>query len=213
MRRRTWQTLLMASLSIPCLLGCGDKSAVHQQIRDPLLISKKPVEAAVQRSAPAAIAYAEPSPPAIPEAAVATAPVKLEAIDINRAQADGASSKPPLAAVPAVRTGSAATPTETVSRRHPASGYDHAPDHSWLQGVIDKHYHGHLSLRYCDPSEEDEWGGKVVLEGDPRLSQFKDGDVVRVEGEIVREAGQVKRDTWNHFAVYRLKDIRLIQSK
>jgi hypothetical protein len=213
MRLRTWRTLMTSSLGIVCLLGCGDKSAIHQQIRDPLLITKKPVEGPAQRLVPTAVAYAEPAPPQVPEAAVATAPVKLEAIGVSQAHADGGPSKPGLNAVPAVRTGSAAVPTETVSRRDPASIYGHAPDHSWLQGVIDKHYLGHLNLRYCDPSEEDEWGGKVILVDDPRLAQFKDGDVVRVEGEIVREAGQVKRGTWNHFAQYRLKNIRLIQSK
>jgi hypothetical protein len=213
MRSCTLRTLLTASMGISCLVGCSNKSAIHQQVRDPLLISKRPVEGPPQQPAPAAVAYAEPSPPPVPEIAVVTAPVKLEAIGVSRTNSDGAPSKPGLNAIPAVRTGSVAAPAETVSRREPGSIYGHAPDHSWLQGVIDKHYHGHLNLRYCDPSEEDEWGGKVILEDDPRLAQFKDGDVVRVEGEIVREAGQVKRGTWNHFAQYRLKDIRLIQSR
>jgi len=193
------------------LLGCGDKSAVHKQVRDPLLISKKPIEGQAERLAPTAVAYAEPSPPSPPENAIATAPVKLEAI-VGKG-VDRADAPPALTATPAVRTNPSGTPATTTSRREPASIYGHAQDHAWLQGVMDKHYQGHLSLRYCDPSEEDEWGGKVVLEDDPRLAQFKDGDVVRVEGEIVREDGKVKRGVWNHFAHYRFKEIRLIQSK
>jgi hypothetical protein len=202
---------MAASVSCSCLIGCGDKSAIHQQVRDPLLISKKPVEGRAERPAPTPVAYAAPLPPAPPETALASAPVKLQAIGVNGTER--AETAPVLTATPAIRTNPAVTSGETVSRREPAKIYGHAPDHAWLQGVIDKHYQGHLSLRYCDPSEDDEWGGKVVLEEDPRLSEFKDGDVVRVEGEIVREDGKVKRGVWNHFAHYRFKDIRLIQSK
>ena len=211
MRWRAWGQFTLASTISFCTLGCGEKAPIHKQVRDPLLISKKPVESQAERLTPTAVAYAEPSPPPVPETAVATAPVKLEAIGLKRPEP--AKNAPELTATPAIRTNEPGTPAETVSRRGPASIYGHAPDHAWLQGVIDKHYHGHLSLRYCDPSEEDEWGGKVVLEEDPRLAEFKDGDVVRVEGEIVREDGKVKRGVWNHFAHYRLKDIRLIQSK
>lgn len=211
MRRQSWRSLLLATLSSLWLLGCGEKAPIHKQIRDPLLISKKPVEGRAEKPAPEPVAYAELSPPPVPEAAIATAPVKLEAIGANRIER--ADTKPALNVAPAVRTNAAPPPAETVSRREPASIHGHAPDHSWLQGVIDKHYHGHLHLRYCDPSEEDEWGGKVCLEDEPRLAQFKDGDVVRVEGQIVQEDGKVMRGTWNHFVHYRLKDIRLIQSK
>jgi hypothetical protein len=200
---------MAVSVGCSCVLGCGDKSAIHKQVRDPLLISKKPVEGQAERLAPTAVAYADPSPPPVPETAIATAPVKLEAIGVK--SVERAETAPALTATPAVRTGPSATSAQTTSRRGTASIYGHAPDHTWLQGVIDKHYQGHLSLRYCDPSEEDEWGGKVVLEDEPRLAEFKDGDVVRVEGEIVREDGKVKRGVWNHFAHYRFKDIRLIQ--
>src|SRR5712692_6678394 len=105
-RQRTWLSLMTASMGISCLLGCGDKSAIHKQIRDPLLISKKPVEGLAERPAPTAVAFAEPSPPPVPDAAVATAPVKLEALGVSRVHAEAAPSKPGLNAVPAVRTGS-----------------------------------------------------------------------------------------------------------
>jgi hypothetical protein len=77
-------------------------------------------------------------------------------------------------------------------------------------GVLDKHYMGHFALRYCDASEDDSWGGKVSLDNDPRLAQFHDGDVVRIEGELVpRETGQ--RDTWSHYPHYHIRDVKLIQ--
>jgi hypothetical protein len=198
------------------LLGCSNKSAVNQQVRDPLLISKKPIEGKAERAAVPEVAYAEPSPPPAPESALATAPVRLEPIakaSVERPLVP-AKAKPPVLATPASRTSeSAEPPVATASRRDPASIYRHAADHSWLQGVLDKHYHGYLTLRYCDHTEDDEWGGKVILQEDSRLTSFKDGDVVRVEGEVVREDGKVKLGMWNHFPVYRIKDIRLIQSK
>jgi hypothetical protein len=196
------------------LLGCSEKSAIQKQVRDPLLISKKPIESRTESPQSSPPVYAELSPPPIPETAVATAPVSPDVLGLQRIEhADANSAKPPLSASPAVRTGPTSVPAETVSRKGPATIHSHAADYSWLQGVIDKHYQGHLELRYCDPSEEDEWGGKVILEDDSRLAQFKAGDVVRVEGAIVREDGKAKRGTWNHFVHYRIKDIQIIQSK
>jgi hypothetical protein len=124
------------------------------------------------------------------------------------------SARPPLEATPAVRSGgSHQIAADYVSRKQTSETYGHAPDHAWLQGVVSRHYHGHLDLRYCDHTTEDEWGGKVVLVDDPRLAQFKDGDVVRVEGELVHESGHVKREYWNHFPHYKIRDIQLILSK
>jgi hypothetical protein len=196
-----------------CLLGCSEKSAIQKQVRDPLLISKKPVEGRADSASPNSPAYAELSPPMVPETAVATAPVSPEALGLRRIEhADTGATKPIVTGVPAVRSGAGPAPAETVSRRGPASIYGHAADHSWLQGIMVKHYLGHLELRYCDAGDDDEWGGKVILEDDSRLARFKEGDVVRVEGEIVLEDGKAKRGAWNHFVHFRIKDIRLVQS-
>jgi hypothetical protein len=198
------------------LLGCGEKAPINKHVRDPLLISKKPIEGKPDKPAPVAVAAVEPPAPTAPETAVATAPVKLESIGAGGVEHAGGppAAKPPLNATPASRSGaSAEVPAETVSRREPGRIYDHAADHAWLQGVIDKHYHGHLNLRYCDPSEDDAWGGKVMLLDDPKLAHLKDGDVVRVEGEIIYEDGKAKRGTWNHFVQYRIRDVQLIQGK
>ena len=212
MRLRAGISLIAAGICTLCLLGCSEKSAIQKQVRDPLLISKKPVEGRMESTPTSPPAYAELSPPLVPENAVATAPVNPEALGLKRIErADAGSSKPAVTAVPAVRTGPASAPAETVSRRGPATIHGRAADHSWLQGVIDKHYQGHWELRYCDPSEEDEWGGKVILDDDSRLTSVKPGDVVRVEGEIVRENGIAKRGTWNHFVHYKIKDLQVIQ--
>jgi hypothetical protein len=214
MRPLNRQSLLAACCLGLCLVGCSEKSAIQKQVRDPLLISKKPVEGRPTSGSPDPPAYAELSPPVVPETAVATAPVSREALGLKRIEhAEEGPTKPTVTAVPAVRSGAGSAPAETVSRRGPASIHDHAPDHNWLQGVLVKHYLGHWELRYCDAGEDDEWGGKVILEEDSRLGRFQEGDIVRVEGEIVTEDGKAKRGAWNHFVHYRIKEIRLVQGK
>lgn len=91
--------------------------------------------------------------------------------------------------------------------------YGHDAEYTTLQGVLDRHYHGHVYLRYCDPKVEDPWGGKVCLEDDPRLTQFKEGDVVRVEGAIVPEVDQNRHHAWKHYPRYRIKSIELAQPR
>ena len=60
-------------------------------------------------------------------------------------------------------------------------------------------------MRY-GKSAADRWGGSMSLQADARLSQFRSGDVVVVEGVIA--AGAV---TGNAHPSYRIRDIRLIQ--
>jgi hypothetical protein len=224
MHRYLWRIMLVGVLGT-LFTGC-DRAPMNKHLRDPLLTSKKPIEGKPEQAAPPMVAREEPAPPTVPETALASAPVKPEALGVQHAGGSSAVApdvaKPepspppraPLSATPAVRSGAALeVPADPVSRQQPLGDYGHAPDHSWLQGVLDRHYHGHMDLRYCDHTTEDDWGGKVVLEDDPRLAQFKDGDVVRVEGELVHENGQVKRGYWNHFPHYKIREIRLIHSK
>jgi hypothetical protein len=124
---------------------------------------------------------------------------------------------PTVTAVPAVRThegqGSTVEAKPASARREVVGDYGHGEDHSWLQGVLDRHYQGPMHLRYCDATEDDAWGGKVCLDPDPRLSEFKEGDVVHLEGELVRENGKVLHGRWNHFPRYRVTSVRLVRSR
>lgn len=66
----------------------------------------------------------------------------------------------------------------------------HGPDYRWVAGVLDKHQKGGFwTLRYADYSADDAWGGKVRLIEDPRLANFKNGDVVYLEGELLAPSG------------------------
>ena len=221
MQLKLWQTWLAAGVYGSLMLGCNH-APVNQPPRDPLVTSKKWVVGKTDKAVPAQVAKNEPAAPTVPETALASAPVNPDTLGspgIERASGQVAAApdraaKPPLKAIPAVRTGASAEVKAEPASRHEVSGiYGHAPDHTWLQGVLDKHYLGHMHLRYCDPTMDDTWGGKVILERDDRLAPFKDGDVVRVEGELVKEDGQTKRGTWGHFPLYRIRDIQLIQGK
>jgi hypothetical protein len=87
--------------------------------------------------------------------------------------------------------------------------FGYAIDHSWLQGELDRHYRGFLDLRYRPSSEEDTFGGKVRLEDDPRLSGFRAGDIVAVEGELVAPADTAT----GQYPRYRIRNVRLIERK
>ncbi len=216
MRQRMLRNWLAAGAWGCLLLGCERAAIKHPYPPDPLLISKKPVEGKPDKAGPVLTAQAEPSAPAVPASAalgrgLETTPQhhsNLESPEKN------GPSRPTLPAVPAVRSSiSPEVPATPALRRRVPGAYGHAPDYSWLQGVLDKHYRGHLNLRYCEAHLEDTWGGKVCLEDDPRLAQVKEGDVVVVEGGIVRENGQPLRGTWTHFPRYRIRDIQLVQPK
>lgn len=151
---------------------------------------------------PPAVATTEP-PPSGPELAPELPAPPARAATVN--------------AVPAVRTHEGQEPKVEAkpasARREVVGDYGHAEDHSWLHGVLDRHYQGHLHLRYCDATEDDDWGGKVCLDPDARLSEYKAGDVVHVEGELVRENGKVLHGRWNHFPRYRITSVRLVRSR
>jgi hypothetical protein len=128
-------------------------------------------------------------------------------------------------AIPAVRTrdaGTAALLQATPATRQNTPGPNvggtvmygslgHDAQYTWIQGVVEKHYHGRIYLRYCDPSVEDPHGGKVCLDHDPSLEQFKEGDVIRVEGTISHEPDPSRHAGWQHFPHYHVQSARLIQ--
>ena len=179
---------LAAGLAAGCQSTSGTAKTPYP--KDPLLLSKKPMEGnypAVNAPAPPQLASAEPAQPQVPATALVSAtapPTGISSIPrpYNGYVADRttiaaqpmATIKAPVQAIPAVRSTSVPEAAGTT--------FGHAPDHRWLKGVLDKHYQGHLSLRFCDAAVEDSCGGKVRLEDDPRLAQFQEGDVIRVEG-------------------------------
>lgn len=87
----------------------------------------------------------------------------------------------------------------------------HGLNYRWVAGVLDKHQKGgYWTLRYADYSADDVWGGKVRLIEDPRLANFKNGDVVYLEGELLAPAG-ASRDSGS-YPPYKVSQIQTLDS-
>jgi hypothetical protein len=65
--------------------------------------------------------------------------------------------------------------------------YGHADDYTWLIGRLQKISTPteQWKIRYAPLDEEDQWGGSMVLAPDARLAQYRDGEVVYLEGQII----------------------------
>lgn len=179
-----------------------------------------PVSPATRPSPPVAAptSSAAPSQPIDPLLSSATAPPPAPAF----AAAPRQPIDPLLSTVPVTQPAVAAPSSAAFSTTPPPppppaparfdGKYGHDAAYTTLQGVVDRHHHGHVYLRYCDPKVEDHWGGKVCFEDDPRLASVKEGDVIRVEGSIVPEADATRRHTWKHYPRFRISNVETIQS-
>jgi len=219
MRRKRMKTYLGAAVGAGLVLGCQSAPWRHSPSHDPLLLSKKAVDGQTESAGPVVMAEAEPMAPAGPADALAStqplAPTPVPA-DLRPLPAGpGAvaligTAKAPAPVAPAVRADAASgVPAMVASRQDVVGNFGHAADYAWLQGVLARHYQGHLELRYSDPRTEDRWGGKVCLETDPRLAQFADGDVILVEGQMVPDDKASGPGGW-HYRHYRVSQVLLI---
>jgi hypothetical protein len=73
----------------------------------------------------------------------------------------------------------------------PPSRPGHAEDYSWLCGEVQ---YDHISkgwrLRYASLDEVDRWGGAVILVADGSLQSLKDGQIIRVRGNLINQEGR-----------------------
>ena len=61
--------------------------------------------------------------------------------------------------------------------------FAHAPDYSWLQGELTYlHSRNCWRIRYASVDEDDKYGGGVYLTETGPMDNFKDGQLVRIEG-------------------------------
>jgi hypothetical protein len=79
-------------------------------------------------------------------------------------------------------------------------GYAHAPDYSWIAGELQYlHSRKVWRLRYASVDEEDRYGGGMTLIEAGPMTEFKEGQMVRVEGQLA--------DVTSHESEYRVKHI------
>jgi hypothetical protein len=224
MGKRIYRLAWAITAGTGLVMGC--QSANHGAPGGPLLSSKPPVEGKPGASEPVQVADAEPKAPVLPQNALASLPdnrepaasIGLPTGSVRPRDADlqtpanpfrtAVGTRGPVNAIPATRM----TPAiPAVSTARPSGKYGHADDYSWVQGVLRKHYHGDYYLRFCDHSVEDSLGGKVCLDRDPLLAQFKDGDIVYVEGTVDHEADPTRHAGWQHYKRYHIRTIKLVE--
>ena len=70
-----------------------------------------------------------------------------------------------------------------VQRKQVSGSYGHDPDYGWLQGTVQRLARGGCYIRFCDPSVENDYGGKFQVEDEAVLAPYRDGEVVGVTGE------------------------------
>ncbi|HEY8503726.1 MAG TPA: hypothetical protein VIL46_04035 [Gemmataceae bacterium] len=184
---------------------------VHVPLQEPL--APNPPPAPPRPAAPPEIPHAEPGGPADP----LPPPTPLPEVGpqpgeppLNLPEAVSAGEQTSLKVPPPPDSPEAPEAPEPPART-PPDCYGHGEDYRWLQGVIDRHYRGHLCLRYKDAAEDDPWGGKVVLWDDPRLEGLNSGDVVRVEGELFPGETPPSAQAPTGYPAYRIRDLRVVR--
>jgi hypothetical protein len=110
---------------------------------------------------------------------------------LTAGNATTAEENPVVAVQPTVY--STPAPTTPVSPRPRSHGdlsadprFDHADDYTWLTGRLEYLYVRNLwRIRYAGCDEEDLYGGSLVLTASFPVSEFKEGQLLHVEGSIL----------------------------
>jgi len=102
------------------------------------------------------------------------------------------------------------TPKPLPLELKPGNQFGHSSDYQWIAGVLDRHGKGgYWTLRYADLGSDDEWGGKVRLLEDAKLRDFRDGEFVYIEGELLAPRTAAGSEG-NSYPPYRIISIRAI---
>jgi hypothetical protein len=209
-RIQCWLAALAAgSLAV----GCGQTSASRTSAPDPLFLSKRPVAGKFDAKAPKQAVADAALPPAVPTTSMAEGGDKVADPNTQSIGQDEKSrQEKSVPATPVSRPRPLDEFKPDSGSSSPASlMYGHAADYSWIRGVLDKHYRSGMNIRYCDLSEEDPHGGKFVLEDEPQLASYRDGDIVWIEGELLPKLRGAESSPWERFRSYRIHTIRLEQ--
>jgi hypothetical protein len=206
MVRQIWILSLAVFFAAISISGCQLAERRPYQ-GDPLLAYKKPVTdlPRVEQNS-ILLAYAEPRPPNLPQAAA------LADAGKHTGQRDAVAASTVEDGGPKME-GSTLDPRLEVfltSRRKVSGIHGHAKDYSWLQGTLERESSGGNVLVYLARGERDALGGRVSLRNDDRLSAFRPGDVILVEGKLDRPS-EVARDHSGEAPFYQIRQIWLVR--
>jgi hypothetical protein len=86
----------------------------------------------------------------------------------------------------------------------------YANDYSWIQGRLRwvQVNGGAWIVRYAPLDQVDQYGGSMVLTRDARVDRLKEGDFVRIEGEVLSDRSTI----FLGGPLYRIKEIALVQA-
>ncbi len=188
-----------------CNSGCG-QTGVIAPAPGGVIHSAPIAPAAPVHGAPAAaplpggpVYHGTPAQPARVIETPAVKPADIKPADTKPAEKlrDG-KSLGSIPAKPEITPAGAKTETEVknpfeLDRRY-EKRVDHAADYSKVTGQL---YFVHADgglwvLRYAPLSEEDANGGSVILSRDSRMANYREGDLVTVEGEIIAKRGSAR---------------------
>jgi hypothetical protein len=188
MRRRSAGAWLLAALLIFGPLSCSrsnNPGIKKKDQTDPLLLSKTPVQAKYGMTTDLH-PRPDPAPPTMPAGAWVSQP-----------GAPHLGSPEPAPPAPFRWTSDRKDLPEPKQGEKPSD----------LQGILEKE--GDTWLLRTDAVA----GGKVVLEGHPRVDMLNAGDVIRVEGRLVDESAPRAGGAWLPYPTFQIKHLRLIQRK
>ena len=207
-------TLIAGSWTV---CGCESAGTPHGYQNDPLVLSKKPIPGKVDGATPVVLASAEPEAPPIPQTFLASGTQQQDTVsamiplpDQPVPQSDEQKVDGPAAPLVSREISPKSLPARLVARTKDGGLYGHAADYTWIQGKLEQHPSGCLFLRYGEPFQPDAWDGKICLPDDPRLKAYKEGDLIRIEGELIAHA--VAGASAMSHASYRIRTIVPISS-
>jgi len=166
-----------------------------------------------------------PHAPAYHGTPVPSGPVTAPPVEIKKLPADVKPVEPPkvieqpkgktLGAIPAkpeITPAGAKSETGVKSPFDSARRHDerlaHAADYSKLTGLLQYvHADGGLwVLRYASLAEEDANGGSVIIHRDGKMANYREGDLVTVEGEVTAKKGSSRLGA----PLYQVRTINLV---
>jgi hypothetical protein len=140
-----------------------------------------------------AVSYPPPPPLAVKPVAATPVPAPVEAGQPGVVYVEVAPPIQPQDSAYAVMPSLPATVTaQRPSIDLPQHGRDrigHEHDYSWITGYL---YYVHANggqwvLRYAELGQQDRYGGSVVLAPTVEMHHYREGDLVTVHGEVIRE--------------------------
>ncbi len=102
-----------------------------------------------------------------------------------------------------IKAASFQPPAATISKIDPklADKMGHEDDYSWITGQLEA-VNGAFILHYAPADVVDRFGGRMVLNGNVDMSNFKNGDLVTVHGNVLEG---------RNMSIYRIESIDAVE--